>query len=83
MIYSEICKERILSDDYYDFIVDDIRTPFLSGVLLDNVCEQPVGNNYRCVYLSRIQVAPITLEKFSYNSIPKCFSPTKIGRAHV
>lgn len=78
MIYSEICKERILSDDYYDFIVDDIRTPFLSGVLLDNVCEQPVGNNYRCVYLSRIQVAPITLEKFSYNSIPKCFSPTSM-----
>ena len=78
MIYSEICKERILSDDYYDFIVDDIRTPFLSGVLLDNVCEQPVGNNYRCIYLSRIQVAPITLEKFSYNSIPKCFSPTSM-----
>lgn len=78
MIYSEICKERILSDDYYDFIVDDIRTPFLSGILLDNVCEQPVGNNYRCIYLSRIQVAPITLEKFSYNSIPKCFSPTSM-----
>lgn len=78
MINSELCKERILSEDYFDFILNDIRTPFLSGIPLDNVCEQQAGFGYKCVYLSRLQVAPVTLEKFSYNSIPKCYAPTSM-----
>lgn len=78
MLNSELCKERILSEDYYDFIVHDIRTPFLSGIPLENACEQQAGFEYKCVYLSRLQVAPLTLEKFSYNSIPKCYTPTSM-----
>lgn len=78
MLNSELCKERILSEDYFDFIVHDIRTPFLSGIPLENACEQRAGFEYKCVYLSRLQVAPLTLEKFSYNSIPKCYTPTSM-----
>ncbi len=78
MLNSQICKERILSEDYFDFIVNEIRTPFLSGIPLDNACEQLAGFEYKCVYLSRLQIAPVTLEKFSYNSIPKCYTPTSM-----
>lgn len=78
MIDANLCKERILSEDYFDFILNDIRTPFLSGLPLENVCEQKAGFEYRCVYLSRMQVEPVTLEKFSYNSIPNCYAPTSM-----
>ena len=78
MIDPVLCKERILSEDYFDFIVNDIRTPFLSGLPLENVCEQQAGFDYRCVYLSRLQTEPITLEKFNYNSIPNCYAPTSM-----
>lgn len=78
MIDPSICKERILSEDYFDFIVNDIRTLFLSALPLENACEQPVGFDYRCVYLPREQTEPITLEKFSYYSIPSCYAPTSM-----
>lgn len=78
MIDSSLCKERILSEDYFDFIINDIRTPFFASIPLDNICKQQAGDKYRCVYLSRMQVEPITLERFSYNSIPKCYTPTSM-----
>ncbi|MEE1085668.1 MAG: S8 family peptidase [Schaedlerella sp.] len=75
MINAEICKERILSEDYRDFIVDDLRTAFLSRINLENLCLQEADFDYRCVYLSAAQVGTITLEKYLYNSIPKCYAP--------
>lgn len=74
IVEPQICKERILSEDYCDFIVNDSRTLFIRGITPENICEQNAGFDFRCIYLSRIQVEPITLEKFSYNSIPKCYS---------
>lgn len=75
MINKAICKERILSEDYRDFIVDDLRTSFLSGIDQENLCLQEGDFNYRCVYLSSAQVGSLTLENYIYNSIPKCFAP--------
>lgn len=72
---SSICKERILSEDYRDFIVDDLRTSFLSGIDLESLCQQEAASDCICVYLSAAQTGPLTLDKFIYNSIPKCFAP--------
>ncbi len=33
MPYSDLCREKILSEDYHDFIVSDIRMPFLQDML--------------------------------------------------
>lgn len=71
----ETCRERILSEDYRDFIVDDFRTSFLSGIDPENLCLQNADFRYQCVYLSAAQVGSLTLEKYIYNSIPKCFAP--------
>ncbi|MBO5461534.1 MAG: S8 family peptidase [Ruminococcus sp.] len=75
MINTEICKERILSEDYRDFIVDDLRTSFLAGINSDNLCQQSASFDYRCVYLSSSQTGNLTLDKYIYNSIPKCYAP--------
>ena len=74
MPYSESCREKILSEDYRDFIVSDIRMPFLQDLLDQDYCFQSPGFFYQCAYLPGSRVDPISLEKYSYFSIPKCYS---------
>lgn len=71
---SELCRERILSEDYYDFILSDFRTRFLTGLSLDEACIQDAGMGFQCVYLPSSVADPITVERFSYNAIPKCYA---------
>ncbi len=78
MPYSDLCNERIISEDYHDFIVNDIHTSFLSGISKENLCIQDAGFNYQCVYLPRIQAEPLTLTRFLYTSIPKCYAPMSL-----
>lgn len=73
-----ICKERILSEDYRDFILNGTQTTYLAEISTDNVCEQDAGFRYRCIYIPAIQAEPITLRKFPYASIPKCYAPTSL-----
>lgn len=75
MIDPSICKERIISEDYRDFIATDIsELPILSNIPSDQLCEQTADFGYHCVYVSRLQAEPINLDRFLYNSIPKCYS---------
>lgn len=69
-----ICKERILSEEYRDFIVSDTLPLPLANIPPDQLCEQHADFNYSCVYISRILVDPVDLSNFSYHSIPKCYS---------
>lgn len=78
MIDSSLCRERILSEDYYDFILNDIRMPFLTGITPDDLCQLDAGFGYHCLYLSRILTGPISLDKFTYHSIPLCYTPTSL-----
>lgn len=75
MITAEMCKERILSEDYRDFILDNIRTYSLAQIPEDELCEQEAGFGYRCVYVPSILTEPLTLKKFPYESVPKCYAP--------
>ena len=43
MPYSDLCREKILSEDYHDFIVSDIRMPFLQDMLEKDYCLQNPG----------------------------------------
>ena len=71
----ETCRRNILSEDYRDFIENRTRTPLFNELLLQNPCEQDAGSGYTCYYFPKESVEPITLSRFSYNSIPQCFSP--------
>ena len=74
MPYSDLCREKILSEDYHDFIVSDIRMPFLQDMLEKDYCLQNPGFFYQCAYLSKSVIKPVSLENYSYFSIPKCYS---------
>ena len=71
----ETCRESILSEDYRDFIADHVRTSFLDSIAQGDHCEQDAGFGYKCIYLPFSAADPVTLPKYSYNSIPKCYAP--------
>lgn len=75
MIDSRLCREQILSEDYRDFIGDHVRTPFFDSIMQEERCEQEAGFDYKCFYLPADVADPITLSRYSYNSIPKCYAP--------
>lgn len=78
MSNSEICRESILSEDFRDFIGNHVRTPFFNSIVTEETCTQDAGFGYRCFYLSSKDTEPVTLPKFSYNSIPKCYAPISL-----
>ena len=75
---TETCREYILSEDYRDFIGNHVRTSFLDSIMQTGHCEQDAGFGYKCFYLPASSVDPVTLPKFSYNSIPKCYAPVSM-----
>ncbi|HIV52510.1 MAG TPA: S8 family peptidase [Candidatus Mediterraneibacter norwichensis] len=74
----ETCRQHILSEDYRDFIGNHVRTPFFESIMRDGQCEQDAGFGYKCFYLPAELTGPVSLSRFSYNSIPKCFTPTSM-----
>ena len=71
MPYSDSCREKILSEDYRDFIVSDIRMPFLQDLLEKDYCLQNPGFFYQCAYLPKSIIDPVSLERYSYFSTIK------------
>lgn len=75
----ETCREHILSEDYRDFIGNHVRTSFLDSITQEEHCEQDAGFGYQCLYLPAAVADPITLPRYSYNSIPKCYAPVSMA----
>ena len=73
------CREHILSEDFRDFIGNHVRTPYLDSILTDDICEQSAGFDYKCYYIPAEIADPVTLPKYSYNSIPKCYAPLSMA----
>ena len=74
----ETCREQILSEEYRDFIGNHVRTSFFDSITQDDHCEQDAGFGYKCIYLPASSADPVTLPKYSYNSIPKCYAPASM-----
>lgn len=69
-----ICRERILSEAYRDFIIRQGRSELLGTLNPNELCEQEADFSYRVVYLEESQAEPMTLERFGYQTIPKCYT---------
>ncbi|SHK17954.1 S8 family peptidase [Hespellia stercorisuis] len=71
---SDICRERILSENFRDFIVTKTRPPVFRQLPPEQLCEQMMDWGYSSAYLETSLVEPMTIERFSYNAIPKCYA---------
>ena len=65
------CSKFILSNDTMDFIVakDEMENPILEPICIQNINEQ-----YAVWYYDRSMLPPLSIEQYSYASIPKLFS---------
>lgn len=70
---AEICRTRILSEEYWDFIVPLEGGKEQFQVPEAQLCAQGPAGDYEIVYLNRSQAEPLSFERFTYNSIPRCF----------
>lgn len=70
---AEICRTRILSEEYRDFIVPLEGGKEQFQVPEAQLCAQGPAGDYEIVYLNRSQAEPLSFERFTYNSIPRCF----------
>lgn len=75
----ESCREKILSQEYMDFLIPDYRRR--DNVVVDGnrACFQELGFDYRAVYVDREIAGELTLEKYVYYTIPGCYSLLNTG----
>lgn len=71
----QTCREQILSEEYRDFIGNHVRTSFFDSIAQEDHCVQDAGFGYKCLYFPASAADPISLSRYSYNSIPKCYAP--------
>ena len=69
----EECRERILSEDYLDFISPVYRAVTQQEIEGRDVCVLDMDFGFRAVYADKRILKPLSLENFHYNSIPNCY----------
>ncbi len=68
------CRQQILSNDYRDFIVGQFAAEEFESLITEETCQQSTDFVYNIIFLDKDQVDPIRFDKYSYNSIPKCYT---------
>lgn len=68
------CREQILSNDYFDFIVNQIRQDEFVEIATEDVCAQEAEFIYKIVHVARGKAEPLTFGRYTYNEIPKCYT---------
>lgn len=70
----ENCKEKIISEDYWDFIIPLYRDEELKEVNPENVCIQEMDFGYKSVSVDRGILLPLSFREYWYSTIPKCYA---------
>lgn len=69
----EICKERILSEDYRDFVVRSIGS-FWRDIVQRDICRFRLDYGFQVFYLGEEDTNERPLYQFPYYSIPRCYT---------
>lgn len=67
------CRDMILSDDFYDILLDyptSLAEPSLEGI---PHCFLELGGEYRILYVDRTRARPLSVATYRYAYIPKCY----------
>ena len=70
----EVCREHVLSNDYRDFIVSQLDAEEFTPIITEDTCQQEMEFIYKVIHVEKTMADPISLDRYSYNSIPKCFT---------
>ncbi len=75
----ESCREKILSQEYMDFLIPDYRSQDNVAVDENRACFQNLGLGYRAIYVDQDIAGELTLERYFYYTIPGCYSLIDTG----
>lgn len=68
-----LCQQRIISEEYRDFIIGNKIPPSIENIDKDQVCEQRIAYDYSCMYVEDYLTSNLNLGLFYYNTIPACY----------
>lgn len=72
----ELCRNRILSNDYRDILLDFNVQPSIwleQMSLTPDYCEKILSKNLRILFVAASQVPPLDHVEYRYQYIPKCY----------
>ncbi len=69
----EGCREKIISQDYWDFIIPGYRRDQEILSSPERFCVQEAGLGYRIVSVDGRTAGDLTFENYGYPSIPQCY----------
>ena len=69
------CREKILSEDYWDFLLPDYREDPVGPFQERDGCVQEGDFGYRVSYLEQEERESLSFSRYGYYSIPKCYTP--------
>lgn len=70
----KLCRQRILSEEYRDFIVSSRGGRIDFQVPEEKLCRQRTQAGYDVIYIDQPLADPIGFERFPYSSVPKCYA---------
>ncbi len=69
------CKEKILSEDYYDVITDFAFNTNLQNTSMYDLCSINLEERYSLIYINRQGIQNLEENFFEYQRIPKLYAP--------
>ncbi len=70
----EACKDKILSQEFYDFIIPSYRKNTEIVLAENQACIVDAGFDYRILYVAEELAGDVTIETYGYNGIPSCYT---------
>ena len=55
-----VCRERILSENYFDFIVNQLGQNEFEGIITEDTCQQETEFIYQIFHIEREKAEPLT-----------------------
>lgn len=74
MANEDLCRMRIVSEEYRDFILTVYGGRATFNIPEEQLCIQNAGGGYEIVYADQGAANPINLERYTYNAIPQCYT---------
>lgn len=69
----EYCKEAVMSNEYFDFIVETSKSLSELEMFGPVICEQKLWTKYTVLTVSQNKSQELTIKNYGYNTIPKCY----------
>ena len=74
MAEKQLCRQRILSEEYRDFIIQSGGSRIAFTVPEEQLCRQGTRAGYDVVYVEQVLANPLDFGSFTYSSIPQCYT---------